>query len=143
HAQKEMIMGVLYTLFDTVREPPMILEQDEFAEATGDPEVHREKGGITKIKRNHEALTALIENPQALALFNPLMNAVIQDEATNALAREFWGIDQSANESGNAIEGKIESGSDKIAAYISALETFYAQRAAMRLRIYRDWGQTL
>lgn len=142
HAQKEQTLGILRTVFSYVADPAMILEQDDFAAVNEDVEIHREPGGITKLS-NHERLYPFIENPQHLGAFGPLMQSLMSDELSNKLPPGLGGISEAANQSGNAAEGLYEMGKDKIASYFVAMESFYAQRATLRLRMFRDWGHMM
>lgn len=71
------------------------------------------------------------------------MNAIIQDASTNRLTPSFFGLAQSSQMSGNAMETEYEAGRDKVATFLIALESFYSQRASMRLRMYRDWAHLI
>jgi hypothetical protein len=143
HAQKEEILSVIRTLFQNADNPSWLLEQDELAEVAGDPDIDNKPGGVTKLKAQHEALRELLTNPQAVAMFGPLLQAIGMDESTNRLAPEFWGVNQAANTSGNAVEGNLESGKEKLTNYLLAMQSFYAERASMRLRWFRDWGHEI
>jgi hypothetical protein len=142
HAQFEEIMSLVMTVFQKVANPALVLKQSPFAEVDGDPEIHTEAGGITKLN-DQEDLGPLVENPSALSAFTPLMNAVNQDASTNRLTPSFFGLAQSTQMSGNAMETEYEAGRDKVATFLVALESFYSQRASMRLRMYRDWGHLI
>ena len=143
HAQKEEILSVIRTLFQNANNPAWVLEQDELAEVAGDPEIDNRPGKVTKLKAAHEALRELLTDPQAVAMFQPLMGAIAMGEATNRLSPAFYGVNEAANTSGNAAEGLIESGKDKLTIYLMALESYYAERAMMRMRWFRDWGQQI
>ena len=143
HAQKEEMLAVIRTLFQNADNPAWVLEQDELAEVAGDPEIDNRPGKVTKIKAQHEALRELLTNPQAVAMFSPMLAAISADEATNRLSPAFYGVNESANTSGNAVEGLIESGKEKLTQYLMSLQSFYSERAAMRLRWFRDWGQDI
>ena len=142
HDQYEEVMSLVMTTFQKVVNPSLVLKQSPFAEVDGDPEIHTEAGGITKLN-DQEELSPLIENPSALSAFTPLMNAINQDASTNRLTPSFFGLAQSSQMSGNAMETEYEAGRDKVATFLIALESFYSQRASMRLRMYRDWGHLI
>lgn len=142
HAQFEEIMSLVMTVFQKVANPALVLKQSPFAEVDGDPEIHTEAGGITKLN-DQEELGPLVENPSALSAFTPLMNAINQDASTNRLTPSFFGLAQSSQMSGNAMETEYEAGRDKVATFLIALQNFYSQRASMRLRMYRDWGHLI
>lgn len=142
HKQYEEIMTMVLSVFQRVVNPSLVLKQSPFAEVEGDPEIHTEPGGITKLN-DQEELGPLVENPSALSAFSPLINAIQQDAATNRLSPTFFGLAQSTQMSGNAMETEYEAGRDKVATFLVALESFYAQRASMRLRMYRDWGHLI
>jgi len=143
HAQKEEILSVIRTLFQNANNPAWLLEQDELAEASGDPEIDNRPGKVTKLKAAHEALRELMTDPQAVSMFGPLMSAIAMDEATNRLAPSFYGVDEAANTSGNAFEGKFEAGKDKITPYLAALESFYSERAHLRLVWFQNEGHQI
>lgn len=142
HDQYEEAMSLVMTTFQRVVNPSLVLKQSPFAEVDGDPEIHTEPGGITKLN-DQEELSPLIENPSALSAFTPLMNAINQDASTNRLTPSFFGLAQSSQMSGNAMETEYEAGRDKVAPFLISLESFYSQRASMRLRMYRDWGHQI
>lgn len=137
---KEKVVSDLMAVLRFATDPAWLVEQDELAEVSGEERDDYKPGATIKSKLGHERMTMLLTSPAVSALFGPALNAIMQDEAANAMPKSFFGLFESANQSGNAMEGAYESGRDKVAPWVTALSAFYAERASMRLKMIRDWG---
>lgn len=142
HAQKEMVATKLFNIWSKVDRPAWMVYQDEVAEASGTPTIKNEENAVTTLKMRHEEASPLIEvvNPN---VFGPLMSIVASDDQTGRMPLAGYGVSESANQSGNATEGLVESGRDKLTVHFQTLEAFDAARASMKLKLWRDWGHLI
>jgi hypothetical protein len=139
HAQKEIALSKLYTLLQHVDEPAWNLYQDDLADGT--PIISTDRGKVNQLSQ-HERLEPMFTQVDQ-RVWSPLFNAISQDELTNRIPPEFFGIFNSASESGNALEGAYESGKDKLITFIRAQQRHRAGKASLKLMLYRDWGEVL
>lgn len=137
---KEQVISDLMAVLRYASDPAWLIEQDELAEVSGEEMEEYKPGAKMKAKLGHERVTMLLTSPAVNSLFNPALQAIIQDEAANAMPKSFFGLFESANQSGNAMEGAYESGRDKVAPWVTALAAYFSERASMRLKMVRDWG---
>jgi len=137
---KEQVISDLMSVLRFATDPAWLIEQDELAEVSGEEMGEYKPGAKIKSKLGHERVQMLLTSPAVQALFGPALQAIMADEAANAMPKSFFGLFESANQSGNAMEGAYESGRDKVAPFVTALAAFYAERASMRLKMIRDWG---
>lgn len=137
---KEQVISDLMKVLRYASDPAFLIEQDELAEVSGDDLGTYGPGATLKAKLGHERITMLLTSPAVNSLFGPALNQIMQDEAANAMPKSFFGLFESANQSGNAMEGAYESGRDKVAPWVTALSAYYSERASMRLKMIRDWG---
>jgi hypothetical protein len=137
---KEQVISDLMATLRFATDPAWLIEQDELAEVSGEELAEYKPGAKLKAKLGHERVQMLLTSPAVQSLFGPALQQIIQDEAANAMPKSFFGLFESANQSGNAMEGAYESGRDKVTPFVTALSAYYSERAAMRLKMIRDWG---
>lgn len=139
HAQREVMLSKLYTILQNADKPAWALYQDDLADT--DPLISTDPGEINRLSQ-HERLEPLFVQVDH-RVWGPLFSAMTQDEATNRLPPSLFGMFQSANESGNALEGSYEAGKQHLATFIRAKENHIAAKASMKLKLYRDWAAVL
>lgn len=139
HGQREVILGKLYTMIQNADRPAWALYQDDLAD--GDPIIEIAPDAVNKLSQ-HERLEPLFATMDH-RVWGPLFSALQSAEMTNSLPPEMFGVPRSANQSGNGLEGAYESGKDKLATFIRAIENHKGAKASFRLMLYRDWGEHL
>ena len=142
HAQEEAVKTKLFNLVRRIDRPDYIVEQDEYAEGEGVPQIKHGGNAVTPVKRGHEELKPLLSVAPP-DLFTPLFQTMDKENATSRLPLAQHGVAESANQSGNATEGHIEAGKDKFAVQLQAAEVFWGQWAGMCLQLYRDFGHLI
>jgi len=139
HAQKEAILTKLFNMAEKIDRPDWLVEQDEYAESEGTPSVKRGGNAVTSIKKGHETLSPLLETVGG-DFFDPLVGAIANEDLTSRLPLSQYGVSDTSQQSGNAVEGHIESGKEKFAVQLQAGEVMWGEIAGLWLRIYRDFG---
>jgi hypothetical protein len=141
HAQREIMLGRLYTEFMEERNPALIVKQGLMGQADGPPEIVVGEGGRSYIQSDDDVMRP--PKQPIPATFGPLSAASAEDNARSSLPPAAYGVNPQANTSGYAIEGLNESGKDKLAPIVACLESFHSACAEQLLRFYRDWGHLL
>jgi hypothetical protein len=137
--QDQMILGRHMTDFKITRRWPTHLYQDETAQQKGVREIGYDEADVTPFVKDHEeARPGPVGAPPHIT--EPLVQAVQQSSVTGRMPPTSYGFNANSNVTGNALEGLNEAGRDKLTPHILTLEQFHAQKAAMRLRMWRDWG---
>lgn len=139
HGQREVILSKLYTILQNADKPAWALYQDDLADDT--PIISLDPNNINTLSQ-HEKLEPLFAQVDH-RVWGPLFSAMTQDEVTNALPPSLLGIFQSANESGNALEGSYEAGKDKLVTFIRAAQNHQGAKASLKLKLFRDWGEII
>lgn len=142
HAQKEAVNAKLFNMASRIDRTDWAVYQDEFAESEGTPQIKREGNSVTPLKKGHEELQPLLDVIPP-SFFQPLQNAMDQEDATDRIPLSTYGVGESANRSGNATEGLAESGEDKFATNYQSAELFWSEVASLWMRMFRDWGHLL
>jgi hypothetical protein len=142
HAQKEAVKTKLFNLVNRIDRPDYTIEQDEYAEGEGTPQIKHGGLAITPLKAGHEKLNPLL-NVAPPDLFSPIFAQMSQEDLTGRLPLAQHGVAQSAAESGSSTEGHIEAGKDKFSVQLQAAEVFWGEWASLNLRLYRDIGHLI
>lgn len=142
HAQKEAVLTQLFNMAARMNRPDWLVEQDEYAESEGTPSVKRGGNAVTSIKKGHESLTPLLETVGG-DFFDPLVGAIANEDLTSRLPLSQYGVSDTSQQSGNAVEGHIESGKEKFAVQLQAGEVMWGEIASLWLRLYRDHGHLI
>jgi hypothetical protein len=132
----------LYNMMSIVDKPDFWIEQDEYASASGTPSVKTGGGGnnMNPTQMNHEKPVPIMASPNAALILQPMAAMFGLERQTGALPLAAMGVFESANESGNAMEGASEAGGDKRQVHLDVLEAFHAAKQELRLKLWRDWG---
>lgn len=142
HAQKEALLGSIFTQHRTNMNRPLIVSQDDFAMEKGMPEVTGRRGDRSQIWKNHEELLPYPDEVQPIN-FGPLLQSNSEDMSRDALPPSAYGINANSNVSGYAINELNQSGHDKLTPDLMAIQTFYAANGAQMLRMIKNWGHLL
>lgn len=142
HAQKEAILGVMATELRNKTNPPIIVEQDDFAWEKGMPEITGARGGRSQVWKNHEEAKPYPEraNPQE---YGPLLQAGQEDLSRDGMPPSAYGINKNSNVSGYAIDELNSAGLDKMTPDILAIQNFYQQSHDQLLRMTMNFGHLL
>lgn len=142
HAQKEALLGSIFTQHRTNMNMPIIVEQDDFAMEKGLPDITGQRGGRSQTWKNHETLLPYPAKPQPTD-FGPLLQSGAEDMSRDAMPPSAYGINTNSNVSGYAINELNQSGHDKLTPDLMAVQTFYAANQAQLLRMMKNWGHLL
>ena len=142
HAQKEALLGSIFTQHRTNQNRPLIVSQDDFAMEKGMPEVTGRRGDRSQLWKNHEDL---LPYPDVVAVENigPLLQSNSEDMSRDSLPPSAYGINQNSNVSGYALNELNMSGHDKLTPDLLAIQAFYAANMAQMLRMVKNWGHLL
>lgn len=132
----------LYNILAIIDKPDFWIEQDEYADASGTPKVKTggAGGNMNVIKMNHERAIPILASQNASLVLQPMAAMFGLERQEGSLPLAARGVFESANESGNAMEGAGEAGGDKRQVHLDVLEAFHAAKQEMRMHIWRDWG---
>lgn len=137
--QKEMVLQKLFNMWSRVEPPFYAWMYDDTAANKGMPNVPT-GFRVVPMAANHEQL-ALMQNGVDPSMFGPLLQSTTVQESKSRLPGEFMGTASGANQSGNAMEGVLESGVGvKVNPIIQACEHFFADLGEMWLKMWRDYG---
>lgn len=142
HAQKEAILGIMATELRNKTNPPVIVEQDDFAWEKGMPEIAGGRGGRSQLWKNHEEAKPYPERaaPQE---YGPLLQAGQEDLSREGMPPSSYGINKNSNVSGYALDELNNTGLDKMTPEILAMQAFYQQTHDQLLRMFMNFGHLL
>ena len=137
--QKEMVLQKLFNMWGRAEPPFYAWMYDDTSASKGMPNVPT-GFRVVPMAANHEQL-ALMQNGVDPSMFGPLLQSITVQSGATRLPSEFLGTASGANQSGNAMEGVLESGMGvKVNPIIQACETFFADLGELWLKMWRDFG---
>jgi hypothetical protein len=142
HAQKEALLGSIFTQHRTNMNRPLIISQDDFAMEKDMPEITGQRGGRSQIWKNHEEVLPYPDEQNPVN-FGPLLQSNAEDMSRDAMPPSAYGINQNSNVSGYAINELNQSGYDKLTPDLMAIQAFYQDNLAQMLRMMKNWGHLL
>ncbi len=142
HAQKEAVLGIMATELRNKTNPPIIVEQDDFAWEKGMPEITGARGGRSQVWKNHEEAKPYPERP-APQEYGPLLQAAAEDLSREGMPPTSYGINRNSNVSGYAVDQLNDTGMDKMTPELLAMQSFFTACHNQLLRMMKNFGHLL
>lgn len=141
HAQREAILGRLFTALAMWKDEPIYLTRDAQAAGLEPPQISRARGSRNVIPEGFHLESS--PDDKVPPTLGPLLGASNEDVSRSGLSPAEYGLAQGSQQTGYAIAGLSENGKNKLAPVLLTKQAHHALVGEQRLRLYRDWGHLL
>jgi hypothetical protein len=143
HLQLEAYLNKHWKTFSRSDDPTWMAKQDLVGRKTRKSnEIATGPGDFNPMSMDHEDLDPWIPVIPP-SLYQALEQHIGADKATGQQPLAAFGAPQSSQATGNALDGMVRAGQEKLAPFMNPIALFHAQVSEMKLCLIRDWGDVV